>query len=164
MNQVRNTWDRLENEPESAYERFLAYRNLGPSRTVERAYRSLIGDAVAPQPVATGAKNGKGKQAGKKSAKKPSAPGQWVHDCAEYNWVQRVTAWDIATLSAAGPKVAAAMIELLGQLAVAGLRTILDHPPKDFSDALKIWEAIAPYVTPEVIAKLATAQRHSAEP
>jgi hypothetical protein len=43
-------WEQLKDENNLHYSWFLAYRNLGPTRTLERAYRVIKGDETVSLP------------------------------------------------------------------------------------------------------------------
>lgn len=36
----RKAWEQLPDEPDSAYARFLMYRNLGPARSIDAAFKT----------------------------------------------------------------------------------------------------------------------------
>lgn len=82
-------WDQLENESNAAYARFLSYRNLGPMRTLQKAYEAY----QAAQPVRN-----------RKKAQSPT--GTWNEDSATYNWRERATAWDVDALLNQGERTA----------------------------------------------------------
>jgi len=77
-------WDPQSDEPVAAYARFLAYRNLGPGRSVEAAYQQYTGRKAA------------------KGSKRQRVPGQWTADCAGNHWVERAQAWDLHQMAAQG--------------------------------------------------------------
>jgi hypothetical protein len=78
-------WDQQPDEPAAAYARFLAYRNLGPGRSVEAAYQAYTGRKTAG-----------------KSRKSQAVSGTWTADCAGNNWVARAQAWDLHQMAAQG--------------------------------------------------------------
>lgn len=65
----------MKGEPEAAYARFLVYRSMGPSRSLERAYQ-LATNSKEPQQVS----------------------GQWTSDSTRWEWVRRANEWDIHNL------------------------------------------------------------------
>ncbi len=83
-------WDRREGESEPAYIAFLVYRNLGPSRSIDRAYRQF--------------KQGKCERTA--VPRRTSAPGNWGDYSVRFDWVQRARAWDIWRLQVYGQRVA----------------------------------------------------------
>lgn len=88
-----HAWDQHEHEPDAAYARFLAYRNLGPSRSLDKAYRASQG------------------------AEKRQAPGQWHKDSVAYQWVARATAWDIDNLKTHGERIVLNYVASLDSIA-----------------------------------------------
>lgn len=70
-------WERLEDEPKNAYDAFLVYRDLGPSRTIAAAYGAFV-------------RMRKGRSG--RPPKRPS--GQWQAWSVKFDWGDRVEAWD----------------------------------------------------------------------
>lgn len=65
-------WDRLPGEPARWYNRFDAFRLLGPARSVEQAYRQDTG-------------------------RRTPAPGEWKKTARRWRWHERAQAWDAET-------------------------------------------------------------------
>jgi hypothetical protein len=144
MSNHGNAWDRLSGESEAQYARFLTYRNLGPARSLDAAYRLACRspDTLADEP-----------------ADRSSAPGNWRKDCVQFEWVRRATAWDIANLEDAGRRVVAAYIALLEsafQRALEGLASP-DCRPRTWAE---IVEALGVFgeLVPVELAQAAIAQ------
>lgn len=93
----RKPWDQQEGEPAEAYARFLAYRNLGPGRSLRAAEDAARGEE-AP-----------------KSTKKHQVSGQWKQDSATYQWVERSTAWDIENLVTHGQRTVVNYVAALNE-------------------------------------------------
>jgi hypothetical protein len=70
MENKDKSWQRMRGEPALWYERFDIFRQLGPGRTLEDAWRKLE----------------------VKTAKHPSW--RWYEVAKEWNWVERAAAWD----------------------------------------------------------------------
>jgi hypothetical protein len=117
MNQITTQpcWDQLDDEPDAAYVRFLAYRNLGPARSVNAAHASITTD---------------------KTAKIGPSLSQWRADSSRFAWVSRANAWDIhvfkttgvqaaITYGAAIKALADRVLNLLAKLEKADLKTLL---------------------------------------
>lgn len=62
-------WEKLEGESPLQFSRFERFRSLGPSRTLEAAYRAETG-------------------------RKGVAPGHWRESARKYRWRERAEAWD----------------------------------------------------------------------
>lgn len=75
MEQQQHPWDRQDGEPAMWFERFTAFRRLGPARSIERAYRSQI-------------KPEQGKTGQKRAAR------HWFDAADEWAWKARAEAWD----------------------------------------------------------------------
>lgn len=68
-------WEQMPNEPDMWYDRFDVYRQLGPIRSVEKAYQMV-----------------KELSEGKLSGKHVNP--QWLEISKEWNWADRARAWD----------------------------------------------------------------------
>jgi hypothetical protein len=86
----RKPWEQQKGEPNDAYSHFLAYRNLGPGRTIDAAY-SL---AKAPRRGMT-----------RQTSAAKRAPGNWDLESVKWNWVDRAISWDIEMLETQGREV-----------------------------------------------------------
>lgn len=73
MNEIRKPWEQIEGEPGLWFERFSLWRSLGPSRTIEDAWRQ------------DRAKKGL-------SGKRPHF--RWYEVRKEWHWDERAQAWD----------------------------------------------------------------------
>jgi PBSX family phage terminase large subunit len=69
----RKPWDQMEDEPNRWFQRFSAYRLLGPGRSIEEVFRRE-----------REAKNGKAKR----------ASSTWNKNTQKWNWKSRALAWD----------------------------------------------------------------------
>jgi hypothetical protein len=83
-------WDRREEEPELTYLAFLTNRILGPSRSIDLAYRRFR----QAYPRSTGV------------PRRTSVPGNWGAYSVRFDWVQSAQAWDIWRLKTYGSRVA----------------------------------------------------------
>ncbi len=63
-------WDRLKEESYPAYRAFLVYRDLGPARSIDSAWRKH------------------------QAKRKGNAPGNWNDWCRKFSWVDRASAYD----------------------------------------------------------------------
>lgn len=129
-----NAWDKRESESDEAYVRFLIYRNLGPSRSIERAA------IVAFSTIET-----------KRKKTKPSTS-QWEKDSATHEWRQRAVAWDIAQLSQLPAETTTIILEAIKEFARKTLHAASgdDYHPKGREVRENIL-VIAALVSPEII-------------
>lgn len=103
-------WDRQPGETDTQYGHFLAYRDLGPARTVGRAYRRTTkqGEFTHGQ----GAKR---------------APGFFRRLAHRWRWQERAGAWDVHNLQRYGERVAPLYVAMLVKLAERALRGVRKH-------------------------------------
>lgn len=127
-------WERQEDEPAEAYERFLIYRNMGPQRSVQAAYQSTV--------------------PGRKGTKKPQRSGTWGSECAKWSWVERAHEWDIDGLSRHGERAIVAVAALLEMMAVNALEGFAKHKPKSFAEVIELVKLLGGYVNDEALERL----------
>jgi hypothetical protein len=90
MDSESKPWIRRPDEPEQAYVGFLFNRNLGPNRSLSRAYRRYVTETgLAP-----------------KGTEPEQAPGQWRQFSVQFDWVHRAREWDIWRLQTYGSRIA----------------------------------------------------------
>ena len=133
----RDPWDRIEGESQEAYVRFLVYRNMGPRRTLDKAYRKFLKEFYD----------------GVEVHEKTRAPGSWQDDSVGHFWGERASAWDIRNLSAYGTKVAALHCEAVARLAAKNLRALAQLEPGDagWRDLLDGMKVVAVFLSPELV-------------
>lgn len=132
-------WDQIQGEPDAAYTRFLAYRNLGPSRNLVRAWYALEPE----HKVADG-------------SKRVQSPGQWRRDSHDFHWKDRADKWDIWKLLDAGDRVELAITDFINRATLWGIESIEDaERPKTWRDILTFLEGLSKYA-PQVIAARST--------
>lgn len=130
-------WDQLENESNAAYARFLAYRNLGPGRTLQRAYESH--KATLPA---------------KKRNKTKTFTQQWANDSTQFRWVERATAWDVENMLQQGERTATLYMQFMERY-LQKLYAALDNvEPEKFDEVTKGFATLGQFFTPEVLAQL----------
>lgn len=134
VEQGRKPWDRMDDESSAAYARFLVYRNLGPSRSVDKAYKS-----IAPKRV-----------------KSRRASGQWDSDSAQYNWEERAHAWDIENLTEVGQRVVVKFVDVLELAAQQLLESILSGriKPKTWAEVTQAINVLGNFVPAETVQKI----------
>lgn len=104
---MAEAWDRQPNESEAAYARFLAYRNLGPARSLDAAYRVTKGDESL------------------------QAPGSWAQESARFEWVRRASEWDIHNLLTQSERAATLYASAVERYAEKVLNSLGDVEFKD---------------------------------
>lgn len=139
-------WEQVDGEPNEAYARFLVYRNLGPSRSLDAAYLVHGGGA---------AKRGKPQQ---------RASGQWMHDSSKFNWVERATAWDVSQLDSIVPGSVATIYKLIGEFARVTLMQIQSGKikPRNWQQAMDAVNVLSGFITPESASAARAAMGHEA--
>ncbi len=132
----RKPWEQLEGESSEAYARFLAYRNLGPIRTVILAYAAF-------RPVTPKSKN------------KPtlSAPRVWWDNYRVLEWRDRAAAWDVSQMANAVPEAATTIFKLMGETARACLAQVANGniKPQSFEELKDMVVILGNFISPEVI-------------
>ncbi len=81
-------WDQQQDENRVAYMQFLTYRNLGPTRTIDGAYRAYLKDFALSEKVPE------------------RAPGNWREASSEFQWKHRAEAFDLWRLCTYGNRAA----------------------------------------------------------
>jgi hypothetical protein len=121
-------WDQLPDEPITAYRRFMIYRDIGPRRTLEKAYE-----------VYKGAKG--------------LAPGMWQRQAVEYSWKDRATAYDIEMMSEHGTKAVINWVLSLVELSEQTLEEMQSGrlKPRSFEQVLGALDVLGKFVTPETV-------------
>jgi hypothetical protein len=133
----RQPWEKMQGEPSEHYAWFLAYRNLGPGRSVDAAYKLTINKRL-------------------KARKPKKASGDWSKACAEWNWVDRAVQWDIAMLTDAGLKVMALFTASLEAYAGKVLAALQDdrNRPRGWAGAVEGMRTLANFIPPETFQAL----------
>jgi hypothetical protein len=130
-------WDRLPDESDESYSRFLHYRNLGLCRSYRKAYRQYLAESD-------------GYTGGVKGL---HVPGFWYREAKHYFWVERSSAWDVRNLSAYGARVAALHAEAVAQIARKNLRAAGRSAPggDDWQDLMASMRVVAAFLSPELV-------------
>lgn len=139
-------WDQRPDETPEAFARFLAYRNLGPGRTLPQAQRCH-----------TGGKQGKNWQ---------RACGQWNDESARFDWVSRATAWDVAMLTKHGEALAVSWMAVIVNATRKAAEKLCDpkFTPKSWRDVLSVIDAVGKHLSPEVLGPLLSRTQRTPEP
>jgi hypothetical protein len=141
----KKPWEQREDESNAAYARFLAYRNLGPLRTLQKAYEAYQAD----QPEKNRNKTKKFTQ-------------QWANDSTGFGWVDRATAWDVDNFLTKGERTATLYMsaverytEILFQFLDQGVQ------PDDFDSATKSIELLHKLLPGETIGAIIAAREQA---
>lgn len=132
----KKEWDQLEGEPNESYTRFLFYLQMGPTRSINTAYRAWASTA-------------------KKSIKSGKhASGQWAEDSTKYHWRERASRWDVEQLLSTVPETASIVFKSILGFAKITLESIESgkHKPANWQQVQESLSVIASLVSPAVIA------------
>jgi hypothetical protein len=140
---ARKPWEQLDTESNAAYVRFLSYRNLGPLRTLQKAYETHQADQPA-----------------KKRNKSQAPTGVWTDDSTAYNWRERATAWDVANLLQEGEQAATFYVGAMRKHARKVYESLDQLDPERYDDAIKGLELLAKLFPPDVLAALINSQHN----
>jgi hypothetical protein len=150
-------WEQLRGEPKESFNRFLIYRNLGPARSLNLAYRyylqSLPLDPSQPAKVAKG-------------SKRQQAPGNWCSDSERYKWTKRAAAWDTDQLLKVGSDIAPFWAQVLRDVVKKAARALLspNFKPRQWRDVLLVLDKVSPYLNPEVFKEIQAASGAGTSP
>jgi hypothetical protein len=133
---LKQPWERRRGETETAYARFLLFRNLGPARTLDAAYRAYLATPEiddGPPDIEVG-----------KGDKRRRAPGSWQKEAAEQSWADRAAAWDVATLSDLGRATVVSFCSVLERICTRSLSAVVDNEiaPKSWHEILESLQII----------------------
>lgn len=128
-------WERLTDETEESYVRFLVYRNLGPMRSLDIAYKQFC-------------------NAHNRSKSPQYASGQWKDDCAKYSWVSRARAWDIYNLTESGKETFVKFLATLNALVTKAYQTIQNSKELNPDTVIRALDVIAKCFPPETVQAL----------
>lgn len=134
-------WEQMTGESDESFARFLMYRNLGPSRSMRKAYLRYLQEADG----FTG------------GAKRLHIPGQWQRDSSNFFWVERAAAWDVRNLQAYGGRLAVLHTQAMVELAKKNCRYARRLKPGDdgYADMLRSVQVVAAFLTPEFVKGIA---------
>jgi hypothetical protein len=140
-------WEQHEGEPDEAYVRFLYYRNMGPTRSLDAAYQQYVesGEIETKE---------KGIIVAPKRTKTPRANGQWKEDSSSYQWEFRANKWDIHMLKIAGKSVISDFYKLLAVTTNQTLEAMRSGKllPQTYGQALEGLQILGNFVQPEAAA------------
>jgi hypothetical protein len=133
---TRKAWEQLEGESNQAFAQFLAYRNLGPARSVLSAYAStrLMVRQKEDRPT-------------------QSPPKAWWENYRVFQWKDRATAWDVWQLPHAVPEAAVTIFKLIGETAKVCLTEIANGniKPQSFAELKEMVVILGSFISPEVV-------------
>jgi hypothetical protein len=152
--QGRKPWDKLPEEPDEAYARFLVFRNLGVGRTIDAAYATIRTSA------ANRAKSRKGKKSAKSTTR---ASGQWFKDAATFHWAERAAAWDVEMLRVVVPETITAIFQAIDEFAKVTIETLRSGKvkPRTWVQAIGAITILAGFISPETARSAMDQLRHA---
>jgi hypothetical protein len=133
-------WDKQPAESEQLYIRFLMYRNLGPTRTLRKAwFKWLAEQDLLPE--------------SKEDQKKLQVSSTWAQPCALHKWAARAAAWDISNMTAYGSRTAVCYAMTMSDVSVKVSQAVKVHKPGDheWTHILNTLRVLAEYLSPEVV-------------
>jgi uncharacterized protein involved in tolerance to divalent cations len=136
----------LPGETAEDFARFLVYRNLGPCRTLRKAYAIYLqelGDSEGGSKVARATRS-------------------WREKSAKFDWVNRATAWDAHNQQTYGTRIAVLQAHALLRLSKKAYQDVKRLKPSEatWKDVLATVKFLSKYITPELIAEV---RAHAAE-
>lgn len=138
MTTPRHPWDRRPDESLVEYQRFLCYVSLGPTRSIDGAYRKHWAQHAPGEGGGTRPK---------------VAPGNWQENATRNAWKDRAHQWDVSRIRAYGNRLAVLWVHGVETLAAKALRSVKRFNPGDpaWGDVLDTFKLIASQLTPEGI-------------
>lgn len=129
----QSPWDQLPGEPPEAYARFLIYRNLGPARSLDAAYKI--------------ANVGKRRKSSERS-------GTWQENATAHRWRERAARWDVAQLSVVVPEATGLIFQSIAEYAKIILEALQErkHTPRTWAELKDGLVVLSTLVSPDVIA------------
>lgn len=133
-------WDKLPNEPDAAYARFLVYLRLGRTRSLDAAYAADRG--TAPKRAKTRQPSGARRS------------GTWSDDCATYRWTERALAYDIDALTSKGYETVIDFVNTLAILANKTVKALADEKikPRGLKAIVEMVNVLGSYIPAETVA------------
>lgn len=137
---MANPWDKLNEESDANYVRFLIFRDVGVTRTVRKAYVEwLKKENLYPETP--------------EGQKKVKANSTWVQACYQYRWVARALAWDIHNMSIHAGRVASIQTMSMQKFAEKTYTAICNCKPGDpeWNAIINSLRVINEWLTPEAV-------------
>ncbi len=146
MDAERKPWDQQAGESDEQYAQFLIYRNLGPARSLDVAYRSVNSTATNRD------KSRKGKKTSKNvPTATVRASGQWAKNATAFNWAERAAAWDVDMLKVTVPNAVAAVFQAIDDFAKVTIIALQSGSvkPRTWAQAMGAIQILAGFISPE---------------
>lgn len=158
-------WHQQAGETDQAYIRFLFYLNLGPTRSLQKAYQAYMATNTVPEQVAGTAgavvqpgdtldtDQGQVLDKATKSNYYVDKPGLWTGDSARHSWVKRAAAYDVATLTTTGQQVILNFYNALNIIMEKSLKALqkAKFNEEDLPTLLNTVQMVGQYISPEAI-------------
>jgi hypothetical protein len=130
-------WEQQDGESETAYRHFCYFRDLGPDRTRDDAYRSYLRDQ------------------GREVVGTEQAPGLWTRECSEWGWVVRASIFDGYLSRIRTHAVVYRMVRIVDTYAAKVLQALQTaEVPTDFEKIIEAVQVLAQLVPPDSNEKL----------
>jgi hypothetical protein len=133
-------WDRLGVEDDLDYTHFLIFRNLGPRRTLRKAYRHYLTTFANSQNKVTDCTGA-------------NMPQRWRNLYRDNRWVERASAWDVSNLKSVGSQLVVnqsrALLNLSRKALAASIEVAISTD--DVKELLEVLKTIQQYLTPEFV-------------
>ncbi len=138
----------------------MVFRNLGPRRSLRKAYYVYINDPHYYEYAGNAPNATEGVLVVRRTTKiKPNyVPYDWRAAFNRYNWHERASAWDVRNLAQYGARVAVNHVEAIRKLSEENLRALrakgiekLKPGSREFDAILKSVAQVAGFLTPEIV-------------
>ena len=138
MAERRKSWEHQPDEPEDAFDRFVYYRDLGPTRSIDKAWRAWRLTAENASPGITDRR----------------ADGHWRSDSVEHSWRTRARDYDAHRFRTTNSAVLQKFTENLHSLTLGvgiALEEIRPQTFKEICYAIRLLSRIIPQETVTVL-------------
>lgn len=134
---MNRPWDQQPGESDERYTRFLLYRNIGPSRSLRKAYYHYLQEYDGFRGPIKGVR----------------PPHQWAADSSQWGWVARSSAWDVHNLTGHGSRIVALHFQAMTKVAEKNLKWAARLDPGDdgFADLIRSMQMIQNMLTPDLV-------------
>ena len=131
----RKSWEQQPDEPDGSFDRFVYYRDLGPTRSIDRAWRAwqMTGENAAPRNADR------------------RADGHWTKDSVEHSWRQRAREYDAHKFRTTNSDVLQKFTENLRDLALGVGVALEEIRPQTFKEICYAIRILSKLIPPETV-------------
>lgn len=131
MSEPQHQWDQQPGESDQAYTRFLYYRNIGPTRSISKAFYKYSEEGGETQ----------------------RSSGTWYAESSQWKWVARAHAYDVHTLQEVGRQAAIKLVHAIQAYATKVLDSLLDPKirPENWEEACDALTILARFVPADTV-------------